>query len=32
MKLVGLFLKETSDLIQVSRKAIIKAHEHLNKN
>jgi hypothetical protein len=32
MKLVGLFLKETSDLIKVSRKAIIKAREHLNKN
>lgn len=29
---LGLFLKETSDLIQVSRKAIIKAHEHLNKD
>lgn len=29
-KSLGLFLKETSDLIQISRKAIIKAHEHVN--
>lgn len=29
-KSLGLFLKSTSDLIQIRRKAIIKAHEHLN--
>jgi len=27
---LGLFLKSTSDLIQIGRKAIIKAHEHVN--
>ena len=29
-KSLGLFLKSTSDLIQIRRKSIIKAHEHLN--
>lgn len=29
---MGLYLKATRDLIQVKRKAIIKAHEHLNEN
>ena len=29
---LGLYLKATRDLIQVKRKAIIKAHEHLNEN
>lgn len=27
---LGLFLKSTSDLIQIGRKAIIRAHEHVN--
>ncbi len=31
-KSLGIFLKETSDLVQIRRKAIIKAHEHLNEN
>ena len=29
-KSLGLYLKQTQDLIQVRRKSIIKAHEHLN--
>ena len=29
---MGLYLKATRDLVQVRRKAIIKAHEHLNEN
>ena len=29
---LGLYLKETEDLVQIGRKAIIRAHEHVNDN
>ena len=29
---LGLYLKQTKDLVQVRRKSIIKAHNHLNEN